>query len=43
MLASIRMPRNVFWLAVSVLSFLVAVGDARAQTDWKKDWERTLQ
>ena len=43
MLASIRMPRNFFWLAVSVLSFLVTVGDARAQTDWKKDWERTLQ
>jgi ABC-type Fe3+ transport system substrate-binding protein len=43
MLASIRMPRNVFWLAVSVLSFLVTVGDALAQTDWKKDWERTLQ
>jgi ABC-type Fe3+ transport system substrate-binding protein len=43
MLASIRMPRNVFWLAVSVLSFLVTVGDALAQIDWKKDWERTLQ
>ena len=43
MLASIRMPRNFFCLAVSVLFFLVAVGDARAQTDWKKDWERTLQ
>jgi len=43
MLASIRMPRSIFWLAVSVLSFLVTVGDARAQTDWKKDWERTLQ
>jgi ABC-type Fe3+ transport system substrate-binding protein len=41
--ASIRIPRNFFWLAVSVLSFLVTVGDARAQTDWKKDWERTLQ
>lgn len=41
--ASIRMPRSIFWLAVSVLSFLVTVGDARAQTDWKKDWERTLQ
>jgi iron(III) transport system substrate-binding protein len=43
MLASIRMPRNFFWLAVSVLAFLVTVEDGHAQTDWKKDWERTLQ
>ncbi len=43
MLASIRMPRSIFWLAVSVLTLLAPVGNALAQTDWKKDWERTLQ
>jgi ABC-type Fe3+ transport system substrate-binding protein len=38
-----RMTRSVVWVAISVLSLLVPAGDALAQTDWKKEWERTLQ
>ena len=31
------------WAAISVLFFLASVGNAPAQVDWKKEWERNLQ
>jgi ABC-type Fe3+ transport system substrate-binding protein len=35
--------RSGFISAVAALFFLSSAGDVPAQTDWKKDWERTLQ
>jgi ABC-type Fe3+ transport system substrate-binding protein len=43
MLSSIRIARSFICLALSGLFFLMPAGGALAQTDWKKDWERTLQ
>ena len=43
MLSSIRIAHSFICLALSGLFFLMPAVGALAQTDWKKDWERTLQ
>ena len=34
---------RIIWLALAALFLCGSVGDLLAQSDWKKEWERTLQ
>lgn len=43
MLSLARKRRSFIWATLSVLFLCVSVGEALAQTHWKKEWERSLQ